>query len=85
MSATTATAAVSAANIAAASRSEGTDSDPAVPMRAVIQRRYGDSSVLRTADVDRPSIGPDEVLVEVHAAGHPGRGRGVPGRSPGHG
>ncbi|MDH4148714.1 MAG: NAD(P)-dependent alcohol dehydrogenase [Acidimicrobiia bacterium] len=38
-------------------------------MRAVIQRRYGDASVLELAEVARPSIGPDEVLVEVRAAG----------------
>ena len=37
-------------------------------MRAVTQDRYGDSSVLAVATVDRPVIGPAEVLIEVRAA-----------------
>lgn len=38
-------------------------------MRAMINRRYGDpSSVLHLADLPRPAPGPEEVLVEVHAA-----------------
>jgi NADPH:quinone reductase-like Zn-dependent oxidoreductase len=38
-------------------------------MKAVVQDRYGPPDVLRLADVDRPSIGDDDVLVQVHAAG----------------
>lgn len=38
-------------------------------MRAVTQSRYGDSSVLSADNVERPTIGVAEVLIEVHAAG----------------
>lgn len=38
-------------------------------MRAVTSNTYGDSSVLRVSVVDRPSIGADEVLIRVRAAG----------------
>ncbi len=38
-------------------------------MRAVTQRRYGDSSVLSIESLERPDAGPGEVLIEVHAAG----------------
>src|SRR5256885_13229529 len=39
-------------------------------MRAIVQHRYGDApeDVLRSDEAARPTIGPDEVLVEVHAA-----------------
>jgi NADPH:quinone reductase-like Zn-dependent oxidoreductase len=39
-------------------------------MRAVVQDRYGAApeDVLRLAEIDRPSIGDDEVLVRVHAS-----------------
>jgi NADPH:quinone reductase-like Zn-dependent oxidoreductase len=37
-------------------------------MRAVTQRRYGTSDVLDVEEIDRPTIGADEVLVEVVAA-----------------
>lgn len=37
-------------------------------MKAIVQDRYGPSSVLRMADVPVPGIAPDEVLVAVHAA-----------------
>jgi NADPH:quinone reductase-like Zn-dependent oxidoreductase len=37
-------------------------------MKAVIQRRYGGPEVLQLQDVELPTIGPDEVLVRVHAA-----------------
>lgn len=69
MSATTATAALNAASIAAAASHESTKSSDSPQMRAVTQARYGDSSVLAITTIDRPSIGPDEVLIEVHAAG----------------
>ncbi len=42
---------------------------PTEQMRAVTQGRYGDSSVLTLTNVDRPTIGSDQVLVEVVAAG----------------
>ena len=42
----------------------------AAPMRAVIQDEYGEAAdVLRIAEIARPTIGDDEVLVRVHAAG----------------
>lgn len=69
MSATTATAAASAASIAAASSHESATPTPSPRMRAVTQRRYGDSSKLRVTDIERPTIGTTEVLIDVHAAG----------------
>lgn len=69
MTATTATAAVSGASIAAAAGSEDANLDSARQMRAVAQHRYGGSSVLEIVEVDCPSIGPGDVLVEVRAAG----------------
>ncbi|MEV6158027.1 NAD(P)-dependent alcohol dehydrogenase [Nonomuraea sp. NPDC052129] len=38
-------------------------------MKAIAQDVYGSADVLRLREVDRPSIGDDEVLVQVHAAG----------------
>src|SRR3954454_20897159 len=38
-------------------------------IRAVTQSRYGTSEVLHLTRVARPTIGADEVLVQVHAAG----------------
>jgi NADPH:quinone reductase-like Zn-dependent oxidoreductase len=38
-------------------------------MKAVVQHRYGGADVLGLAEVDRPSIAADEVLVRVRAAG----------------
>src|SRR5687768_13207060 len=38
-------------------------------MRAIVQDAYGEADVLRLAEIDRPTIGDDEVLVRVHAAG----------------
>jgi NADPH:quinone reductase-like Zn-dependent oxidoreductase len=37
-------------------------------MKAIVQERFGTPDVLQFVDVDRPAIGPDEVLVRVHAA-----------------
>jgi NADPH:quinone reductase-like Zn-dependent oxidoreductase len=37
-------------------------------MQAIIQERYGGAEVLQLRDVERPSIGPGEVLVRVQAA-----------------
>ena len=48
--------------LAAASRPENT-------MRAVIQPGYGTPDVLELRDVERPVVGPGEVLVRVRAAG----------------
>lgn len=42
---------------------------PAPTMRAVAQHRYGGVDTLTVAAIPRPTIGPDEVLVEVAAAG----------------
>ena len=38
-------------------------------MKAIVQDTYGDADVLRLDDVDIPSVGAEEVLVRVHAAG----------------
>jgi NADPH:quinone reductase-like Zn-dependent oxidoreductase len=38
-------------------------------MRAIVQRKYGDAGALTLEQVDRPVIGPDDVLVRVSAAG----------------
>ena len=37
-------------------------------MKAIVQDTYGSHDVLELADVDKPEIGDDEVLVRVHAA-----------------
>jgi NADPH:quinone reductase-like Zn-dependent oxidoreductase len=38
-------------------------------MQAIVHDRYGSADVLRVDEVDLPTIGDDEVLVRVHAAG----------------
>lgn len=38
-------------------------------MRAILQNRYGTADVLHLEHTQRPAIAPDEVLIEVHAAG----------------
>lgn len=38
-------------------------------MKAIVQDRYGSAEVLEFRDVEDPSIGEDDVLVRVHAAG----------------
>src|SRR6266480_3481132 len=38
-------------------------------MQAIVQDRYGSSSVLKLRSIDKPEIGADEVLVRVRAAG----------------
>jgi putative PIG3 family NAD(P)H quinone oxidoreductase len=37
-------------------------------MRAVVLDGYGGTDVLRVADIDPPELGPDDLLVDVHAA-----------------
>src|SRR4051794_4662621 len=37
-------------------------------MKAIVQERFGSPDVLRLLDVERPDIGPGDVLVHVHAA-----------------
>jgi NADPH:quinone reductase-like Zn-dependent oxidoreductase len=37
-------------------------------MKAIVQDRFGSPDVLRFMDVDPPEIGPDDVLIRVHAA-----------------
>jgi NADPH:quinone reductase-like Zn-dependent oxidoreductase len=37
-------------------------------MKAIVQDRFGSPDVLRLLDTDRPEIGPEDVLVRVHAA-----------------
>ena len=45
--------------------------DPSVPprMRAATRDRYGPTTCIEVREVSTPAPGPDEVLVEVHAAG----------------
>src|SRR6185295_11840338 len=38
-------------------------------MKAIVQDEYGTADVLRIDQIDRPTIGADEVLIRVHAAG----------------
>ncbi len=38
-------------------------------MKAIVQEVYGGTDVLSLADIDLPSIGDDQVLIHVHAAG----------------
>jgi NADPH:quinone reductase-like Zn-dependent oxidoreductase len=38
-------------------------------MKAIVQDTYGSPDVLALRDIDRPTIGADDVLVRVHAAG----------------
>ena len=38
-------------------------------MKAIVQDVYGSADVLKLRDIDRPSIGDGEVLVQVRAAG----------------
>ena len=37
-------------------------------MKAILQRRYGGPDTLELGDIDRPTVGPNDVLVRVHAA-----------------
>ncbi len=46
-----------------------TTTNTATTMRAVVQNRYGSSEVLRLTQVPVPAVGPNDVLVRVHAAG----------------
>jgi NADPH:quinone reductase-like Zn-dependent oxidoreductase len=46
-----------------------TENDASPTMRAIVQDAYGTTDVLRLAQVAKPRIGEDEVLVEVRAAG----------------
>jgi len=38
-------------------------------MHAIVQRTYGSADVLHMEEIDRPTIGDEELLVRVHAAG----------------
>jgi len=38
-------------------------------MKAIVQDRYGSADVLEFRDIEAPVVGPDDVLVRVHAAG----------------
>lgn len=58
MTTATMTAATPAATVASAPQ-----------MRAILQRRYGTADVLSAGEIDRPHVGPGDVLVQVRAAG----------------
>jgi NADPH:quinone reductase-like Zn-dependent oxidoreductase len=38
-------------------------------MKAIVQDRYGSADVLEFRDIDEPTVGADDVLIRVHAAG----------------
>jgi len=38
-------------------------------MRAIVQYQYGSADALESRRIDRPEVGANEVLIEVHAAG----------------
>ena len=38
-------------------------------MKAMVQDRYGSGDVVESRDIDKPSIGADQVLIRVRAAG----------------
>ena len=42
---------------------------PRQTMQAIVQAGYGSADVLRRAEIDKPVIGDDEVLIRVQAAG----------------
>ena len=48
---------------------EAASMPPQQRMQAIVQHEYGSADVLRVAEIDRPTIRPDEVLIRVHAAG----------------
>jgi NADPH:quinone reductase-like Zn-dependent oxidoreductase len=54
---------------ATADQSTAMGSVPGQRMRAIVQKEYGTADVLRVAEIDRPVIGANEVLVRVRAAG----------------
>jgi NADPH:quinone reductase-like Zn-dependent oxidoreductase len=56
------------AAIGADGRIEGSDSRSGA-MRAIVQEAYGSVNVLRLAEIDKPVIAANEVLVDVRAAG----------------
>ena len=37
-------------------------------MKAITQERFGTPGTLRIVDIDAPEVGPDDVLVRIHAA-----------------
>lgn len=37
-------------------------------MKAIVQERFGPPEAMELVDVDEPAVGPDDVLIEVHAA-----------------
>ena len=52
----------------ASDRATATHSMSGRPMRAIVQKEYGSADVLSVAEIDRPVIEADEVLVQVRAA-----------------
>ena len=50
-------------------RAERMTETPSQRMRAIVQTEYGTADVLRVAEIERPVIGADEVLVKVRAVG----------------
>jgi len=55
---------------AGAGRTNGhADRTQDISMRAIVQDRYGSSTVLELRDIHKPQVGEDDVLVRVSAAG----------------
>src|SRR4051812_47046473 len=54
------------------SQTKETGSQPKISdnkMKAIVIRSYGDANVLEAQDIPIPKIGPDELLIKIHAAG----------------
>ena len=63
---------MAATSTCAPGENSGETAAPAVrpqTMRAIVQAKYGSADVLRVEEIDQPTIGDNEVLVRVHAAG----------------
>jgi D-arabinose 1-dehydrogenase-like Zn-dependent alcohol dehydrogenase len=48
---------------------QGTATPVPSRMRAIVQRAYGSADTLEFVEIDRPESGPEQVLIEVEAAG----------------
>lgn len=59
---------MAATSIPSIDRGTETHAMPGDPMQAIVQKEYGTSDTLHLAEIDRPTIGAGEVLVQVRAA-----------------
>jgi NADPH:quinone reductase-like Zn-dependent oxidoreductase len=58
-----------AATPAADGAEAAASASPPQRMQAIVRHKYGSADVIRVEEIDRPTIGADEVLIRVHAAG----------------